>query len=159
MMRRVRSICCALGVLSTSGAFGCVSYYSDGAKFQPVAQAPEGMGLVYVYRPARAWGAAYVFHVVWQSRHFDLVAGSYAAFLLPEGKQTLEGSQSLTVDVKKAQPVYAKIEFDSQESPAKVMLIPEAEAKDEIASIHLGAGGLARWPIPPMPGTSPTKTK
>lgn len=164
MIARARITLVRLGLLAAFAAplSGCFSHYSDGPKFVPVdvGHTPEGHGLVYVYRPTRSVGAGWFFPVVWRSRRFSLVSGSYGVFVVPEGKQSFTGGPQLfgsragqtrgdfTVDVKRDKPVFVRISFGSLDAPQSTEIVSTEEGLREISSLYLGAGGAARTPIP-----------
>ena len=107
----------------------------------------------------------------WQSRRFALVSGSYGVFVVPEGRQHFRGSPQLfgtyiprtqgdfTVDVQHDKPVFVRIGFGSLDEPQQTEIVSSEEGLSEISSLYLGAGGAARTPVPPIPGTTPAPKK
>jgi hypothetical protein len=140
-MTRVRP----LGLALALGLCGCFTYYSDGPAFQtiPVAHVPATHGLVYFYRPPKAWGAANFLPIQSGARYVDLACNAYAVFAFPVGSQHLQ-KPALTVDVQHDKPVYVRLEFKSQDEQELATLVPEAEALVEIGALYLAPGGGAR---------------
>jgi hypothetical protein len=139
---------------------GCFSHFTDGPEFAaiPAERVPAGYGLVYVYRKPRAWGAGHIYTLGWQSRRFAVVSGSYGVFAVPEGTQTFTSMHrggGFTVDVKHDQPVFVEIQFGSLSQLQKSDVVSREQGLSDIESLHLGAGGGARLPVPPIERTIP----
>lgn len=140
---------------------GCgFSHFTDGPRFAAIApeRVPAGHGLVYVYRKPRAWGAGHIYTLGWQSRRFAIVSGSYGVFAVPEGTQeftsTHEGG-GFTVQVRHDEPVFVQVQFGSLSQLQKSDVVSREQGLADIESLHLGAGGGARLPVPPIQRTIP----
>ena len=116
---------------------------------------------MYVYRKPRGWGAGWIYTLSWQSRRFAIPSGAYGVFALPEGTQTfgstVEGG-GFSVEVRRDQPVFVEISFGTRDKPQKTEIVDADRGRKEIRSCHLGAGGGARMPVPPLVQTIPRES-
>lgn len=156
------------GVVSSTG---CITYDRVGPLFTPSNPPAEGFGLVYVYRPTKAWGASHAYAVSPDgNRTFVLFAGAYGVLVLPEGKATFAGNTStIEVHPKHDKPIYIRAEFDSLVNSWneyagtnwKTEEVPEAQALAELGDIGLAPGGRGRYAddaVLPPSGTDPMPT-
>jgi hypothetical protein len=146
-----------------------VNYGSAGPEFAASPPPEQGQALVYVYRPAESFGAAWAFMPVVGNREFTLWAGHYGAFLVPEGQALLRGytqrlplgfgqNPSVPVATRNDTPAFVRVRYKENRNSFivwQVEVVDAATAQREIADLRLGAGGRPRYPNPPTPGDTP----
>jgi len=90
-----------------------LSSCATGPAFKKIETIPENMGLVYIYRPGKAMGAAVSYQV--KANGVPIIRlnpGGYYAYLAKPGEiefsAKTESSSSITIDVKPGETYYLK---------------------------------------------------
>jgi len=90
-----------------------LSSCASGPAFKKVETIPENMGLVYIYRPGKAMGAAVSYQV--KANGVPIIRlnpGGYYAYLAKPGEiefsAKTESTSSITIDVKPGETYYLK---------------------------------------------------
>ncbi len=174
-----RCLLAALLALSIASS-GCVSHYSDGPEFRSV-RPPQGLAVVYVYRPKQQWGMLSFIDAFVYGRHVSLCSGSFAAFVVPPGPlradirilafasailvngfgttavaTRVDASDVMTpipIDVRPGETYFIKTEFSALGDPPDAELVSPSDGLDDIDGLSLIPGGRGRWPVylPPPP--------
>lgn len=165
LRRRIAAFALAACVAAASAA--CITYDKIGPLFAPSAAPADGYALVYVYRPAKAWGAAHAYGLGQEERTVVLFAGAYAVLVVPDGKGTFDSmGKPFAYEASHAKPTYIRAEFDSlvdswnefKGANWKLTVVGEAEALAELAEIPLAPGGRARYVGGAAPSASASAT-
>lgn len=107
-----RSLVLSILLLLLIGLF-LLSSCATGPAFKKVETIPENMGLVYIYRPGKAMGAAVSYQV--KANGVPIIRlnpGGYYAYLAKPGEiefsAKTESTSSITIDVKPGETYYLK---------------------------------------------------
>lgn len=151
---------------------GCFSHYSDGPEFAPVT-VPAGYGVVHVYRPKKATGAAQMIEVSQPGRLAVLPSGGFATFVVPVGRVELHSSinvwntmivttipgvafssqsasatlTKVPIDVADGKTYYVRTEFDGFKEAPSAVVVGTEEGESDIEDLHMAAGGRGRYPV------------
>lgn len=139
-MRRIKvsTVALMVGLLLLGG---CATL---GPVYQKVATVPEGMGLVYVYRPNSFVGGAVAYDVkVGEAVVTTLHNGGYYPYLVKPGEVEFwaktESRSAVTLDVKAGEVYYVKgtVGVGFFVGRPHLMVVPAATAEKEIAECKL----------------------
>lgn len=139
-MRRIGVSTAALlvGILLVSG---CVAL---GPVYQKAETIPEGMGLVYIYRPSSFFGGGVVYDVkVGETVVTTLQSGGYYPYLVKPGEVEFwaktESRSAVTLDVRTGEVYYVKgtVGVGFFVGRPHLTVVPATIAEEEIAQCKL----------------------